>query len=139
MSPRELEGDVAECPKCQWFHRPSQPCPKSKPRVLQPPPPSSADVLARFSTLGAAAAEAIAKGENKPVATGRLCPSCGTPILRFRNFLGHEWEGISLPDGDHEDTAEHQRRHQGESQPATLPTLQAPRRAGLPYRKDIDE
>lgn len=130
MSPREIAGEVQECAACGWRHRPSQACPKSK------PPQGAAktdtvptDPLAKFKDWEARAQAQPTSRED----SGRQCPGCQAPIVVVRNFLGVVWEEVGAELWD---------EHQRECRPApvqVLPTLQAPRRPGLPYKDGPDE
>lgn len=135
MSPKELEGDVAECAACGWKHRPSQKCPKSKPPTKPLGRPSERGPERSVSELTAGFRNWEERAKERPTTyepTDRQCPGCRAPIARATNFLGAVFDVAG-------DAREPLDEHQVHCQPPvvqTLPTLQAPRRAGLPYKDD---
>lgn len=139
MSPREIDGDLVECPKCQWIHRPSQACPKSKPptgplrRPTSPPDPerSAEELTAGFRGWEAKAAE----HPTVYTPTTRRCPGCGGAIFSAQNFLGAVFDVVGA---DHQYLEDHQTTCKA---PVVqqVPDLRVPRRAGLPYRDDTDD
>lgn len=137
MSPKELEGDVAECPQCQWFHRPSQKCPKSKPPTKPLGRPVERGPERSVSELTAGFRNWEERAKEQPTTYGPTdlrCPGCRDVVYRATNFLGAQFYVVG-------EAREPLDEHQAHCQPPVvqaLPTLQAPRRAGLPY-KDPDE
>lgn len=136
MSPRELEGDLFDCPACGWTHRPSQKCPKSKPPTgpLQPqagargPERSAAELTAGFRRWEA---EAQARPTTY-TPTERRCPGCAATICQATNWLGATFDVV----GDDREPWDEHREHCQAPIVHTLPDLKPPRRAGLPYPDD---
>ena len=130
---KEVAGDLFDCPKCGWWHRPSQSCPKSKPpeRPLSPQAPrgperSVAELTAGFRNWEARSQAQPTTYEGLP----KTCPGCGQQVFQATNFLNVQWDVIGE---DRMPLEEHQLTCKPPVAQA-LPELRTPRRAGLPYK-----
>jgi len=91
----EAQGEVQDCPKCGWQHRPLQKCRSVKwnadiARKAEAATGEAVDPLVKFQEW-----EARAKASPTTYTdTGRKCPGCGQTIWSAKNFLGKHFDVI---------------------------------------------